>query len=212
VFLRILLLAALLAATPARAQQQPVILVFGDSLAAGYGLPQGRGWVDLLQARLERDGYVYKVVNASISGETSLGGRNRLPAALAQHRPRIVVLELGANDGLRGQPIAALRENLVAMIRASARAGARSLLIGMRIPPNYGQAYTRQFESVFAEVARAQRVPLIPFLLDGFADQRELFQQDGIHPAEPAQELILATVWSALEPLLRARARPRSPA
>jgi len=212
VFLRILLLAALLAATPARAQQQPVILVFGDSLAAGYGLPQGRGWVDLLQARLERDGYVYKVVNASISGETSLGGRNRLPAALARHRPRIVVIELGANDGLRGQPIAALRDNLVAMIRASARAGARSLLIGMRIPPNYGQAYTRQFESVFAEVARAQRVPLIPFLLDGFADQRELFQQDGIHPAEQAQGLILATVWSALEPLLRARARPRSPA
>lgn len=210
--LRILLLAALLAAIPARAQQQPVILVFGDSLAAGYGLPQGRGWVDLLQARLERDGYVYKVVNASISGETSLGGRNRLPAALARHRPRIVVIELGANDGLRGQPIAALRENLVAMIRASARAGARSLLIGMRIPPNYGQAYTRQFESVFAEVARAQRVPLIPFLLDGFADQRELFQQDGIHPAEQAQGLILATVWSALEPLLRARARPRSPA
>ena len=210
--LRILLLAALLAAIPARAQQQPVILVFGDSLAAGYGLPQGRGWVDLLQARLEREGYGYKVVNASISGETSLGGRNRLPAALAQHRPRIVVLELGANDGLRGQPIAALRDNLVAMIRASARAGARSLLIGMRIPPNYGQAYTRQFESVFAEVARAQRVPLIPFLLDGFADQRELFQQDGIHPAEQAQGLILATVWSALEPLLRARARPRSPA
>lgn len=211
-FLRILLLAALLAATPARAQQQPVILVFGDSLAAGYGLPQGRGWVDLLQARLERDGYVYKVVNASISGETSLGGRNRLPAALARHRPRIVVIELGANDGLRGQPIAALRENLVAMIRASARAGARSLLIGMRIPPNYGQAYTRQFESVFAEVARAQRVPLIPFLLDGFADQRELFQQDGIHPAEQAQGLILATVWSALEPLLRVRAKPGSPA
>jgi acyl-CoA thioesterase-1 len=106
----------------------------------------------------------------------------------------------------------ALRDNLVAMIRASARAGARSLLIGMRIPPNYGQAYTRQFESVFAEVARAQRVPLIPFLLDGFADQRELFQQDGIHPAEQAQGLILATVWSALEPLLRARMRPRSPA
>ena len=211
-FLRILLLAALLAATPARAQQQPVILVFGDSLAAGYGLPQGRGWVDLLQARLERDGYVYKVVNASISGETSLGGRNRLPAALARHRPRIVVIELGANDGLRGQPIAALRDNLVAMIRASARAGARSLLIGMRIPPNYGQAYTRQFESVFAEVARAQRVPLIPFLLDGFADQRELFQQDGIHPAEQAQGLILATVWSALEPLLRVRAKPGSPA
>ena len=211
-FLRILLLAALLAATPARAQQQPVILVFGDSLAAGYGLPQGRGWVDLLQARLEREAYGYKVVNASISGETSLGGRNRLPAALAQHRPRIVVLELGANDGLRGQPIAALRENLTAMIRASARAGARSLLIGMRIPPNYGQAYTRQFESVFAEVARAQRVPLIPFLLDGFADQRELFQQDGIHPAEQAQGLILATVWSALEPLLRVRAKPRSPA
>ena len=211
-FLRILLLAALLAAAPARAQQQPVILVFGDSLASGYGLPQGRSWVHLLQARLERDGYGYRVVNASISGETSLGGRNRLPAALAQHRPHIVVIELGANDGLRGQPVTALRDNLVAMIRASARAGAKSLLIGMRIPPNYGQAYTRQFENAFAQVARAQRVPLIPFLLDGFADQRELFQPDGIHPAEQAQGLILDTVWSGLAPMLRAPARPRSPA
>jgi acyl-CoA thioesterase-1 len=204
VLLRILLLAALLAVTPALARQRPVILVFGDSLAAGYGLPQGRGWVDLLQTRLAREGYDYRVVNASISGETSLGGRNRLPAALAQHKPGIVILELGANDGLRGQPLAALRDNLTAMIAAARRAGARTLLVGMRIPPNYGAQYTRQFEAAFVDVARAQRTPLVPFLLDGFADRRELFQADGIHPGEPAQAQIVDTVWRALEPMLRA--------
>jgi acyl-CoA thioesterase-1 len=207
VLLRILLLAVLLAVTPARAQQRPVILVFGDSLAAGYGLPRGRGWADLLQARLQREGYDYRTVNASLSGETSLGGRNRLPAALAQHQPAIVILELGANDALRGQPLAALRDNLTAMIATARRAGARTLLVGMRIPPNYGAQYTLRFEAVFVEVARAQRVPLVPFLLDGFADRRELFQADGIHPGEQAQTLILDTVWRALRPMLRAGAR-----
>jgi len=199
--IRFLLFTLCLAAAPLQAQP-PVILVLGDSLAAGYGLPQGRGWVDLLQDKLAEEGFDHRVVNASISGETTLGGRNRIGAALEQHRPDIVILELGANDGLRGQPPAALRDNLTAMIRASRRSGAQVLLIGMRIPPNYGQDYTRKFRAAFTNVARAERVPLVPFLLEGFADKRELFQQDGIHPNQQAQPRIVATVWKALRPLL----------
>jgi acyl-CoA thioesterase I len=202
--IRSILLFGLLAATPLWAQQ-PVILVFGDSLGAGYGLPQGRSWVDLLQRRLASEGFDYRVVNASISGETTLGGRNRLAAALEQHRPRIVLLELGANDGLRGQPLNLMRDNLVAMVKASRATGARVLIIGMRIPPNYGPKYTREFHAAFAEVAGSERTALVPFLLDGFADQRELFQSDGIHPSEAAQPMIVDTVWKGLRPLLTAR-------
>ncbi|HXV07320.1 MAG TPA: arylesterase [Burkholderiales bacterium] len=198
---RFLLLTLWLAAAPLQAQP-PVILVLGDSLAAGYGLPQGRGWVDLLQDKLAAEGLDHRVVNASISGETTLGGRNRIAAALERHRPDIVILELGANDGLRGQPLAALRDNLTAMVRAGRRSGAQVLLIGMRIPPNYGQDYTRKFHAAFTDVARAERVPLVPFLLEGFADKRELFQPDGVHPNEQAQPRIVATVWKALRPLL----------
>jgi acyl-CoA thioesterase I len=195
---------ALLASAPARAEPA-VILVFGDSLGAGYGLPQGRGWVDLLQRKLDAEQFHYRVVNASISGETTLGGRHRLGVALERHRPRIVVLELGANDGLRGQPPNLMQDNLVAMIKESRAAGAQVLLIGMRIPPNYGPKYTREFHAVFEDVARSQRTAVVPFLLDGFADQRELFQTDGIHPSEQAQSLILATVWKQLRPLLTPR-------
>jgi acyl-CoA thioesterase-1 len=198
---RFLLLILCLAAAPLQAQP-PVILVLGDSLAAGYGLPQGRGWVDLLQDRIAAEGLDHRVVNGSISGETTLGGRNRIGAALERHRPDVVILELGANDGLRGQPLAALRDNLTAMVRASRRSGAQVLLIGMRIPPNYGQDYTRKFHAAFTDVARAERVALVPFLLEGFADKRELFQADGIHPNEQAQPRIAATVWKALRPLL----------
>lgn len=179
-----------------------VILVFGDSLSAGYGLPQGRGWVDLLQRRLAAEGLDYRVVNASISGETTLGGRNRLAAALEQHRPQIVVLELGSNDGLRGQPLNLMRDNLAAMVKASRAAGARVLIAGMRIPPNYGPKYTTEFHSIFQDVARSQRTALVPFLLDGFAERRELFQADGIHPDEAAQPLILDTLWKSLRPML----------
>jgi acyl-CoA thioesterase-1 len=200
--IRVLFLTFLLGAAPAFAQQ-PVLLVHGDSLAAGYGLPQGRGWVDLLQKRLAEENLDYRVVNASISGETTRGGRNRLDALLQQHRPRVVIIELGANDGLRGQPVETMRENLTAMVRAARKAGARALLIGMQIPPNYGQEYTRKFQDAFAQVARTERVPLVPFLLDGFADKRELFQQDGIHPSEQAQPLMVKTVWLKLEPLLQ---------
>jgi acyl-CoA thioesterase-1 len=190
--------------------EPPVILVFGDSLAAGYGLPQGKGWVDLLQKKLVDDGFNYRVVNASISGETSLGGRNRLPAALKTHKPHVLLLELGSNDGLRGQPLSDLRANMTVMIQDARKAGARVLLIGMRIPPNYGPEYTKKFQAVFADVARAQRVPLVPFLLEGFAQQRELFQPDSIHPNEQAQALVLATVWKGLAPLLTKPARPVS--
>jgi acyl-CoA thioesterase-1 len=202
--IRCILLFALLAGVPAQAEV-PVILVFGDSLGAGYGLPQGRGWVDLLQRKLDAEKLGYRVVNASISGETTLGGRHRLGVALERHRPRIVILELGSNDGLRGQPVNLLQDNLVAMIKESRAAGAQVLLIGMRIPPNYGPKYTREFHAVFENVARSQRTALVPFLLDGFADQRELFQADGLHPSEQAQALILDTVWKPLRPLLAPR-------
>jgi acyl-CoA thioesterase-1 len=200
--IRLLFLTLALAAAPALAQQ-PVLLVLGDSLGAGYGLPQGHGWVDLLQQRIAEEKLDYRVVNASISGDTSLGGRNRLDSLLRQHRPSVVIIELGANDGLRGQPVNAMRDNLAAMVHAVRKAGARPLLIGMQIPPNYGQEYTRKFQDAFAQVARAERVPLVPFLLDGFADKRELFQQDGIHPAQQAQPLMMRTVWPKLEPLLK---------
>ena len=176
--------------------------MLGDSLGAGYGLPQGHGWVDLLQKRIAEEKLDYRVVNASISGETTLGGRNRLDALLDQHRPGVVIIELGAHDGLRGQPLNAMRDNLTAMVRAARKAGARPLLIGMQIPPNYGQEYTRKFQDTFAQVARTGQVPLVPFLLDGFADKRELFQQDGIHPAEQAQPIMVRTVWPKLVPLL----------
>jgi acyl-CoA thioesterase-1 len=182
---------------------QSVILVWGDSLSAGYGLPQGTGWVDLLQQKLAAEKRNYRVVNASISGETTLGGRNRLDVALRTHRPRAVIIALGANDGLRGQSIDSMVENLSAMARSARSAGARVLLVGMRIPPNYGPQYTQKFHAAFADVAKAQKVPLVPFLLEGFAERRELFQSDGIHPTQAAQPLMLETVWRKLEPLLR---------
>jgi acyl-CoA thioesterase-1 len=202
-----LLLLALCAVVLGLASTPPVIMVFGDSLSAGYGLPQGKGWVDLLRQRLERDGYSYRVVNASISGDTSLGGRSRLPDALTQHRPAVVVLELGANDGLRGQSIADLRDNLLRMIRASHAQGAKVVLVGMRIPPNYGPDYTKKFQDAFVEVSREAHAPLVPFLLEGIADKRDLFQADGLHPTVAAQTVLLDNVWPRLQPLLGAPAK-----
>jgi acyl-CoA thioesterase-1 len=200
--IRFLVLVLCLGGAALSARAQPVVLVFGDSLSAGYGLPQGRSWVDLLRQRLAAAGHSIEVVNASISGETTLGGRNRLPAALAQHRPRAVILQLGANDALRGQSLNRMRDNLQAMVKASRAANAEVLLVGMQIPPNYGQEYTRKFQAAFAEVARSQKVAIVPFLLEGFADRREMFQPDGIHPTAQAQPLMLDTVWSKLGPLL----------
>jgi acyl-CoA thioesterase-1 len=197
--------ALLLAACAVAAAQAPVVLVVGDSLSAEYGLPRDTGWVKLLADRLALDGAKYTVVNASISGETTQGGRTRLPALLKQHRPSVVVIELGANDGLRGLPLAAMRDNLAAMIDASRAAGARVLLVGVRMPPNYGRDYADRFAATFSELARQRKVALAPFLLDGFADRLEYFQSDRIHPNEKAQPLMLDNVWPHLKPLLAAQ-------
>lgn len=182
--------------------QAATILVWGDSLSAGYGLRPDQAWPALLQTRLAREGFPHQVVNASVSGETSAGGRSRLPAALARYRPDVLILALGANDGLRGLPPEHLADNLGAMIEAAQQAGVRVLLAGMQMPPNYGPVYTRRFAETFARVAQAHKVALLPFLLDGFAERRALFQPDGLHPTADAQPLILDNVWSRLAPLL----------
>ncbi len=179
------------------------VLVWGDSLSAGYGLRPQQAWPALLEKKIADARLPHKVINASISGETTAGGRSRLPAALQTHRPSLVVIELGANDGLRGLPIAAMSTNLQAMIDASRQAGAKVLLIGMRMPPNYGPDYTTRFEKTFQDLARANKLRLVPFMMEGFADQRAYFQQDGIHPVADAQPLILDTIWRELKPLLR---------
>lgn len=191
------------------ANAESVLLVLGDSLSAGYGLPAGRGWVDLLADRVARDAPGHRVVNASISGDTTEGGRNRLAPLLARHRPAVVIVELGANDGLRGTDLAVTRTHLRTIIEASQDAGARTLVIGMRIPPNYGPDYTTRFARLFGEVATETKSALVPFLMDGFAERRELFQEDGIHPAVAAQPLMLDTVWPKLRPLLAKPPRRR---
>lgn len=197
---RILFLVLLAAALPVQAAR--TILVFGDSLSAGYGLPQRSGWVSLLEKRLAAGGYDYRVVNASISGETTVGGKNRIESVLRKHRPDVLVLQLGANDGLRGARITDIRRHLSAIVAASQRRGAKVLLLGMRLPPNYGADYTNGFQAVFADVARQHGAVLVPFLMEGFAEKRQLFQHDGIHPKREAQSLMLDNVWPVLEPLL----------
>jgi acyl-CoA thioesterase-1 len=191
------------------ANAESVVLVLGDSLSAGYGLPAGRGWVDLLADRVARDAPGHRVVNASISGDTTEGGRNRLAPLLARHRPAVVIVELGANDGLRGTDLAVTRTHLRTILRSAQDAGARTLVIGMRIPPNYGPDYTTRFAALFGEVATETKSALVPFLMDGFAERRELFQEDGIHPAVAAQPLMLDTVWPKLRPLLAKPPRRR---
>jgi acyl-CoA thioesterase-1 len=195
-------LVAGVAPTDAIGAPQKSILVYGDSLSAAYGIAQARGWVALLGERLKRERPDYSVVNASISGETTAGGRTRLQSALERHKPSIVVLELGANDGLRGLPLKQMQENLAAMIRQAQASGARVLVIGMKMPPNYGPDYTREFEVAFAQAARRHQAALVPFLLEDFAEKPELFQPDRIHPNETAQPLMLDRVWKELQPLL----------
>lgn len=185
------------------AAQAATILVWGDSLSAAYGIPQETGWPKLLEAKLKAEGYRYAVANASISGETTAGGLARLPAALVQHKPDVVILELGANDGLRGLSLDAMRSNLDTMIHASQKAGAKVLLVGMRMPPNLGPRYTDKFHATFTGLAAERRTALLPFLMEGFAGQRDLFIDDGIHPTAKAQPLILANLWPKLQPLLR---------
>lgn len=206
-WLRIALAAAMLVTGGAASGKPAAILVFGDSLSAEYGLPRDTGWARLLADRLAKEAAQYSVVNASISGETTSGGRTRLPKLLQQHRPSVVVLQLGANDGLRGLSLASMRENLAAMVDASRGAGAQVLLVGMRIPPNYGRDYSERFAGVYAQLAREKKVALVPFLLDGFADDLAYFQADRIHPNERAQPRMLDSVWAGLAPLLRAGKR-----
>ena len=179
------------------------MLVYGDSLSAAYGMPERHGWVALLEERLKRERQDYSVVNASISGETTAGGLARVGKVLERHRPVIVILVLGANDGLRGLPVAVMKKNLSAMIEQSQQSGARVLLVGMRMPPNYGDAYTKAFEQAYAELAKRHHVALLPFLLEGFGDKPEMFQPDRIHPTEAAQPSVLKNIWGALAPLIR---------
>ncbi len=179
------------------------VLVWGDSLSAGYGLRPHQAWPALLEKRIADAKLPHKVVNASISGETTAGGRARLPAALQLHHPSLVIIELGANDGLRGLPVPAMNDNLQAMINAGREAGAKVLLVGMRMPPNYGPDYTRRFEKTYRDLARANKLRLVPFMMEGFADKRSYFQADGIHPIADAQPLILDSIWRELKPLLR---------
>jgi acyl-CoA thioesterase-1 len=184
----------------------PVVLIVGDSLSAEYGLQRGEGWVALLEQRLARERLRWRVVNASISGDTTSGGRSRLPGLLAQHKPAVVVIELGGNDALRGLPLTMTRDNITAMTRAAKAAGARVLLTGMAVPPNYGRQYGEQFLALFGEVAKAESVALVPFLLKGIGDAKDafaLFQPDRIHPVAAAHPKILDNVWPALRPMLR---------
>jgi acyl-CoA thioesterase-1 len=186
------------------------VLVVGDSLSAEYGIARGAGWVALLQQRLQQERIAARVVNASVSGDTTAGGRARLPALLQRHQPAVVVLELGGNDALRGLPLTATRANLVDMARASKAAGARVLIAGMQLPPNYGRAYSEEFAALFAQVARAEGAALVPFLLAGVADGPDpyaMFQPDRIHPTAEAHARILDNVWPRLRPLVGAPAR-----
>ena len=178
------------------------VLVVGDSISAGFGLDTQPSWVDLLRERLKEQGFSHSVVNASISGDTSAGGLARLPALLSEHGPEVVIIELGGNDGLRGQPPEQLQQNLAAMVAASRKQGAKVLLLGMQLPPNYGARYTQAFARVFSDLAVSAGVPLVPFFLEGVGGQPALMQPDGIHPNAQAQPLLLENAWAALQPLL----------
>jgi acyl-CoA thioesterase-1 len=179
------------------------ILVFGDSLSAAYGIRPEEGWVALLAQRLKSQGYGYQIVNASVSGETTEGGLERLPRALQLHQPGIVILELGGNDGLRGLPSSATRANLARMVQLSQAAAARVLLVGVRLPPNYGERYTEEFARLFPELASQYHLPLVPFLLERVALDPALMQADGLHPNARGEPLVLDTLWPHLKPLLK---------
>jgi acyl-CoA thioesterase-1 len=179
------------------------ILVYGDSLSAAYGIAQEKGWVALLEARLRREKADYSVANASISGETTSGGLSRLAKVLEKHKPSITVIELGANDGLRGLPVAEMRRNLAAMIAQAKAAKSRVLLVAVKMPPNYGADYNRAFDAAFTELAREHKTGLVPFLFEGFAEKREYYQPDNLHPTAEAQPMLLENVWKALKPMLK---------
>jgi len=198
-------LAAMASAAQARAPTRTLLIV-GDSLSAEYGLARGQGWVALLERRINADKLGFKVVNASISGDTTSGGRSRLPALLKTHKPQVVVIELGGNDALRGLPLRMTEDNLAVMVRAAKASGARVLVAGMAVPPNYGRAYGEAFIRLFATVAKAEGAALVPFLLKGVADgpdAEQMFQPDRIHPKAEAHPRMLDNVWPVLKPLLR---------
>lgn len=202
-WLHLLVLLVVWMAPGAYAEPAPRILVLGDSLSAAYGIEVEQGWVRLLEHRLAEK-FPYKVINASVSGETSGGGLARLPALLKEHSPALVILELGGNDGLRGHPLNLMRRQLATIIEQSRAAGARVLLLGMRIPPNYGQRYTEQFHATYRQLAEEYQLPLVEFFLEGVALRPELMQRDGIHPTAEAQARLLENVWQVLAPMLDA--------
>jgi acyl-CoA thioesterase-1 len=201
------ILFAVLLACSGTALAAPTILVYGDSLSAAYGIPQNAGWVALLVERLKQRKSNYTVVNASISGETSAGGAARIAAVLAKTRPAIVIVELGANDGLRGLPVAQMKANLAAIVQAAKRQGARVILVGMLLPPNYGAQYVYAFRAAFREVARDERIPLVPFLLEGVPNEREMFQADNLHLVAEAQPILMENVWRKLAAMVTAAPR-----
>ncbi|AKE03460.1 arylesterase [Burkholderia dolosa] len=190
------------ATAPAPTSGQPVIVVLGDSLSAEYGLPRDTGWVALLRQRLAAERIDYSVANASVSGDTTSGGRARLPAVLQRLKPSIVVVELGSNDALRGVPLATTERNLRDIVADARRAQAKVVLVGMYVPPNYGPDYTQKFHAVYTRLAKDLDVPLVPFLLAGIENKPEMFQPDQIHPAQQAQRVLLDNVWPTLKPLL----------
>ena len=201
-FLTLLVFSWLAVAGRAAADSAYTLMVYGDSLSAAYGIDESEGWVELLSKKLANEGYPYQVVNGSVSGETTTGGLSRLPAMLDSYQPDLVILELGGNDGLRGLPLNAIRQNLVTMAEMSLESGAEVLLAGIQIPPNYGPRYTEPFYQQFSEIAEQLELPLVPFLIDGIPQQPELMQNDGIHPKAEAQSMIVDNVWPVLKPLL----------
>lgn len=209
--LGILLLGFSLMFTPAASANKmpmpPVVLIWGDSLSAAYGIPVEQGWVELLQPKLGLD---YKVVNGSISGETTDGGLSRLPEHLKNYKPSVVVIELGANDGLQGKSTARMQENLEAMIKLAQEANAQVVLVGIHLPPNYGVDYTEKFDKVYKDLAEQYKLPFVPFLLEGVATDFSLMQADGLHPTAEAQSKVLENVWPILEPVIAAEKAKKS--
>ena len=194
-----------LSATASAYSASKTVLVVGDSLSAEYGISRGAGWVSLLDQRLKDEKLAANVINASVSGETTSGGRTRLPALLSKHKPNIVIIELGANDGLRGLPVAAAESNLRAMVDEARKAGAQVLLVGMRMPPNYGRDYADKFFAMYGTLSKDVKVPLAPFMLDGVAQKPELFQPDRLHPLAAAHPIILGNIWPHLQPILKTK-------
>lgn len=200
--IRMIAVCALVLSATSAYSASKTVLVLGDSLSAEYGIARGSGWVNLLERRMKEEKIDVAIVNASISGETTSGGKTRLPALLEQHRPSVVVIELGGNDGLRGLPLPAAEANLRAMISDAQKARAKVLLVGMQIPPNYGRDYTDRFFALYSKLSREAKIPLVPFLLEGVANQPQLFQADRIHPATEAQQIMLNNIWPHLKPLV----------